>query len=53
MESITGRLFSSHTKLVVETFGRYYGRHLAMKQYISEKRERAAKGAKDRELVAT
>jgi Zn-dependent protease with chaperone function len=35
-------LFSSHTKTVVETFAKYYGRNLAMKQYLSETRERAS-----------
>jgi len=43
-------LFSSQTKAVVEAFGKYYGRHLAMKKYVSEKRERPAP-SEDRELV--
>ena len=36
-------LFSSHTEAVVETFAKYYRRHLAMKQYVSETRERSAR----------
>ena len=35
-------LFSSHAKTVVETFAKYYGRHLAVKQYLNETRERAS-----------
>jgi hypothetical protein len=38
-------LFSSQTKTVVETFAKYYRRHLAMKQYVSEMRERSARSA--------
>jgi Zn-dependent protease with chaperone function len=49
-------LFSTHAKTVVETFAKYYGRHLAMKEHVSKVRERRqppAQGSEDRELVAT
>ena len=38
-------LFSGNTKKVVETFSKYYGRHLAMKQYLSERRQIARPAA--------
>ncbi len=35
-------LFSSHTKMVLDTFGKYYGRHLAMKR-VHERTSGAAR----------
>src|SRR5262249_61399701 len=35
-------LFSSQTKTVVDAFAKYYGRHLAMKEYVRARREQPA-----------